>query len=193
MPQLFRAIDKLAVGESHEVRTHTNYTSFRLSCGLRRSKNRETAGIFGTGIFGTGCAIVIPSHATLLQLPSGQGFAPTPRKEPEVSDSAVRKKSEVRQKTVVRTLRFSPVEDETIRKKAEDSGLTVSAYIRNAALNKRINSRTDDAFLKELMRLGRMQKHLFVQGKRTGDKEYAEVLVAITELTNTLRKQLMEG
>ncbi|EKJ5863661.1 TPA: nikA protein, partial [Escherichia coli] len=26
-----------------------------------------------------------------------------------------------------------------------------------------------------------------------GDKEYAEVLVAITELTNTLRKQLMEG
>ncbi|GCW47447.1 plasmid conjugation system NikA protein [Escherichia coli] len=43
------------------------------------------------------------------------------------------------------------------------------------------------------MRLGRMQKHLFVQGKRTGDKEYTEVLVAITELTNTLRKQLMEG
>ncbi|EBD3559688.1 TPA: IncI1-type relaxosome accessory protein NikA [Escherichia coli] len=110
-----------------------------------------------------------------------------------MSDSAVRKKSEVRQKTVVRTLRFSPVEDEIIRKKAEDSGLTVSAYIRNAALNKRINSRTDDVFLKELMRLGRMQKHLFVQGKRTGDKEYAEVLVAITELTNTLRKQLMEG
>ncbi len=110
-----------------------------------------------------------------------------------MSDSAVRKKSEVRQKTVVRTLRFSPVEDETIRKKAEDSGRTVSAYIRNAALNKRINSRTDDDFLKELMRLGRIQKHLFVQGKRTGDKEYAEVLVAITELTNTLRKQLMEG
>ncbi|MBJ4697829.1 hypothetical protein JGE73_23625 [Salmonella enterica subsp. enterica serovar Goldcoast] len=28
---------------------------------------------------GTGCAIVIPSHATLSQLPSGQGCAPTPR------------------------------------------------------------------------------------------------------------------
>ncbi|WP_230520154.1 hypothetical protein, partial [Escherichia coli] len=54
---------------------YTNFTSFRLSCGLRRSKNRETAGIFGTG-----CVIVIPSHATLLQLPSGQGFAPTPQK-----------------------------------------------------------------------------------------------------------------
>ncbi len=36
-------------------------------------KNRETAGIFGTG-----CAIVIPSHATLSQLPPGQGCTPTP-------------------------------------------------------------------------------------------------------------------
>ena len=30
MPQLFRAIDKLAAGESHEVRTYTISTSFRL-------------------------------------------------------------------------------------------------------------------------------------------------------------------
>ncbi|WP_353527709.1 hypothetical protein, partial [Escherichia coli] len=74
VPQPFCAIDKLAVGESHEVRTYTNFTSFRLSCGLRRSKNRETAGIFGTG-----CANVIPSPATIFRLPSGQGFAPTPR------------------------------------------------------------------------------------------------------------------
>ena len=36
-------------GISRSVRTYTNFTSFRLSCGLRRSKNRETAGIFGTG------------------------------------------------------------------------------------------------------------------------------------------------
>ncbi|ENZ6154427.1 TPA: hypothetical protein ACJFY4_004661, partial [Salmonella enterica subsp. enterica serovar Kentucky] len=68
------AFDKLAAQNTHEVRTYTNFTSFRLSCDLRCSKNRETAGIFGTG-----CVIVIPSHATLLQLPSGQGFAPTPR------------------------------------------------------------------------------------------------------------------
>ncbi|EGY9882578.1 hypothetical protein HXQ61_004833 [Salmonella enterica] len=74
VPQPFRAVNKLAVQKTHEVRTYTNFTSFRLSCDLRCSKNRETAGIFGTG-----CVIVIPSHATLLQLPSGQGFAPTPR------------------------------------------------------------------------------------------------------------------
>ena len=74
VPQPFRAVNKLAVQKTHEVRTYTNFTSFRLSCDLRCSKNRETAGIFGTG-----CVIVIPSHATLLQLPSGQGFAPTPQ------------------------------------------------------------------------------------------------------------------
>ncbi|MDO8245121.1 nikA protein, partial [Shigella flexneri] len=39
--------------------------------------------------------------------------------------------------------------------------------------------------------LGRLQKHLFVEGKRTGDKEYAEVLVAITEYVNALRRDLM--
>lgn len=58
-------------------------------------------------------------------------------------------------------------------------------------LGKQINARIDEDFLKELMRLGRLQKHLFVEGKRTGDKEYAEVLVAITELANTLRRNLM--
>ncbi len=76
--QLRHAFDKLAAQNTHEVRTYTNFTSFRLSCDLRCSKNRETAGIFGTGIFGTGCAIVIPSHATLSQLPSGQVCTPTP-------------------------------------------------------------------------------------------------------------------
>ncbi|EJH8054711.1 nikA protein [Salmonella enterica] len=110
-----------------------------------------------------------------------------------MSDKRERSGSEKRQKTLLRAVRFSPDEDEVIRKKAEDAGLTVSAYIRSAALNKRVNSRIDDKLLKELMRLGRMQKHLFVEGKRTGDKEYASVLVAITELSNTVRKQLMEN
>lgn len=135
----------------------------------------------------------ITAHARLYNCLLVRASPRHPSKELTVSDKRQRSGSERRQKTILRAVRFSPDEDETICKNAEDSGLTVSAYIRNAALNKRINSRTDDAFLKELMRLGRMQKHLFVQGKRTGDKEYAEVLVAITELTDTLRKQLMEG
>ncbi|QXD01189.1 plasmid mobilization protein MobA [Klebsiella sp. PL-2018] len=109
-----------------------------------------------------------------------------------MSDVSKKKKSETRQKTVVRTLRLSSSEDNDIRQKAEKSGMPVSTYLRKAALEKQVNARIDDTFLMELMRLGRMQKHLFVEGKRTGDKEYASVLVAITELTTTLRNQLME-
>ncbi|WP_289480402.1 hypothetical protein, partial [Escherichia coli] len=44
--QPFRAIDKLAVQKTHEVRTYTNFTSFRLSCGLRRSKKPRNGGNF---------------------------------------------------------------------------------------------------------------------------------------------------
>jgi hypothetical protein len=51
----------------------------------------------------------------------------------------------------------------------------------------------DDSFMTELLRLGRLQKHLFVEGKRVGDKEYSTVLVAITELSTTLRKKLMSN
>ncbi len=78
-----------------------------------------------------------------------------------------------------------------LKKRQKKNGLTVSTLIRKTVLGKQINARIDEDFLKELMRLGRLQKHLFVEGKRTGDKEYAEVLVAITELANTLRRNLM--
>ncbi|HGT5639156.1 TPA: hypothetical protein ACM4AF_005633, partial [Escherichia coli] len=73
VPQPFRAVDKLAVQkthEVHEVRTYTNFTSFRLSCGLRRSKNRETAGIFGTG-----CGNVGPRTRTQT-FPTWSGLCP---------------------------------------------------------------------------------------------------------------------
>ncbi|WP_206611113.1 hypothetical protein, partial [Escherichia coli] len=55
---------------------------------LRRETVRSCGGVNGAELpmlcqrsgekIGTGCAIVIPSHATLSQLPSGQGCAPTP-------------------------------------------------------------------------------------------------------------------
>ncbi|EDT2962899.1 nikA protein [Salmonella enterica subsp. enterica] len=110
-----------------------------------------------------------------------------------MSVSVSRSGSEKRKKTVVRTLRFTPDEDEMITQQAADAGLSVSAFIRNAALKRKMVSRTDEQFLAELLRLGRMQKHLFVEGKRIGDKEYSGVLVAITELATTLRKQLMDN
>ncbi|QKN28477.1 nikA protein (plasmid) [Escherichia coli] len=107
-----------------------------------------------------------------------------------MSEKKNRSGSEKRQKNVLIAVRFSPEEAEIVKEKAEKNGLTVSTLIRKTVLGKQINARIDED-LKELMRLGRLQKHLFVEGKRTGDKEYAEVLVAITELANTLRRDLM--
>ncbi len=50
---------------------------------------------------------------------------------------------------------------------------------------------TDDRVLKEVMRLGALQKKLFIDGKRVGDREYAEVLIAITEYHRALLSRLM--
>ena len=58
-------------------------------------------------------------------------------------------------------------------------------------LGKKVNSLTDDRVLKEVMRLGALQKKLFIDGKRVGDREYAEVLIAITEYHRALLSRLM--
>lgn len=109
-----------------------------------------------------------------------------------MSDVVKRSGSDKRQKTVLKTLRFTPEEAEALERRAKEAGMSFSAYLRSTALNRKVVSRTDNTVLTELLRLGRLQKHLFVEGKRTGDKEYSEVLVAITELTSTLRLKLMQ-
>lgn len=109
-----------------------------------------------------------------------------------MSDVVKRNGSDKRQKTVLKTLRFTPEEAEMLERRAKEAGMSFSAYLRSTALNRKVVSRTDNTVLTELLRLGRLQKHLFVEGKRTGDKEYSEVLVAITELTSTLRLKLMQ-
>ncbi|EPX0343614.1 plasmid mobilization protein MobA [Shigella sonnei] len=82
-------------------------------------------------------------------------------------------------------------EDQEIRKRAAECGKTVSGFLRAAALGKNVNSLTDDRVLKEVMRLGALQKKLFIDGKRIGDREYAEVLIAITEYHRALLSRLM--
>ncbi|WP_352152406.1 plasmid mobilization protein MobA [Escherichia coli] len=114
-----------------------------------------------------------------------------PGKEQTMSEKKTRTGSENRKRIVKFTARFTEDEAEIVREKAESSGQTVSTFIRSSSLDKVVNCRTDDRMIDEIMRLGRLQKHLFVEGKRTGDKEYAEVLVAITEYVNALRRDLM--
>ncbi|WP_249509544.1 plasmid mobilization protein MobA [Escherichia coli] len=99
------------------------------------------------------------------------------------SDSIVRQKYPSKRQTAE--------EDQEIRKRAAECGKTVSGFLRAAALGKKVNSLTDDRVLKEVMRLGALQKKLFIDGKRVGDREYAEVLIAITEYHRALLSRLM--
>lgn len=87
--------------------------------------------------------------------------------------------SNTRRRAISRPVRLTAEEDQEIRKRAAECGKTVSGFLRAAALGKKVNSLTDDRVLKEVMRLGALQKKLFIDGKRVGDREYAEVLIAI--------------
>ncbi|MBK4933066.1 nikA protein, partial [Klebsiella pneumoniae] len=43
----------------------------------------------------------------------------------------------------------------------------------------------------EVMRLGALNKKLFIDGKRVWDSEYADVMIAITEYHRALLSRLM--
>ena len=89
--------------------------------------------------------------------------------------------SNTRRRAISRPVRLTAEEDQEIRKRAAECGKTVSGFLRAAALGKKVNSLTDD----------RVQKKLFIDGKRVGDREYAEVLIAITEYHRALLSRLM--
>lgn len=92
--------------------------------------------------------------------------------------------SENRKRTVNLKLRCLPEEADTIKEKAIDSGVSISEFLRCAALKRKTRSTIDSQIINELRHLGGLQKHLFNEGggHNTGglaSKEYGEVLVNI--------------
>lgn len=92
--------------------------------------------------------------------------------------------SESRKKTVNLKLRCLPEEADQIKEKAIDSGVSISEFLRCAALKRKTRSTIDSQIINELRRLGGLQKHLFTEGggHPAGghlSKEYAEILVQI--------------
>jgi len=55
----------------------------------------------------------------------------------------------------------------------------VTAYVRDAALGRELAAGSH--VVAELRRLGGLQKYLFTEGNGVGSREYAKVLVAITD------------
>lgn len=92
--------------------------------------------------------------------------------------------SENRKRTVNLKLRCLPEEADKIKEKAIDSGVSISEFLRCAALKRKTRSTIDSQIINELRRLGGLQKHLFTEGggHTTGglvSKEYGEILVNI--------------
>ena len=92
--------------------------------------------------------------------------------------------SENRKRTVNLKLRCLPEEADQIKEKAIDSGVSISEFLRCAALKRKTRSTIDSQIINELRRLGGLQKHLFTEGGGHSEgghlsKEYAEILAEI--------------
>ena len=109
-----------------------------------------------------------------------------------MAEKTARRGTESRNRTVMVHVRCLPEERDEIKAKADGCGQTVSSFMRDTALNRQIVSMIDHTALREFVRLGSLQKHLFTEGKRLGDKEYSAVLSAIIALANETRAKLRE-
>lgn len=89
--------------------------------------------------------------------------------------------SENRKRVVNLKTRCLPEESDVIREKAMDSGVTVSEFLRCAALGRKTRSTIDSQIINELRRLGGLQKHLFNESGGVHSKEFSDVLIAIKE------------
>jgi len=60
-------------------------------------------------------------------------------------------------------IRTTAAERAHIEQQAEAAGLSLSAYIRRCAAHRKITSRTDDAMIRELRRIGGLLKLLHIE------------------------------
>jgi uncharacterized protein (DUF1778 family) len=83
-----------------------------------------------------------------------------------------------RQRTVVLPLRLRPDEAALIRQKAEASSVSVSAFLRAAALGKPLRAKDDVVLAKEVRRLGGLLKHQFNESQH---KSYSHETAKLLE------------
>ena len=76
-------------------------------------------------------------------------------------------------------VRMTPEDKIAIQEKADAAGVSMSGFLRAAALSRKAPSRTDRQIVNELRRLGGLQKSLFTAGGRAHSAEYGAVLDAI--------------
>lgn len=85
-------------------------------------------------------------------------------------------------------VRCTQTEKDAIRVRAELAGLSMSEYLRNCGLGRRINSKVDIASIGQLQKFGGLLKHLYSTSNGTHDMETKEAL----DTTNALLKKMLE-
>ncbi|WP_435956141.1 plasmid mobilization protein MobA [Dryocola sp. BD626] len=95
-------------------------------------------------------------------------------------------KSEKRQRGVLFLgIRWYPEEKEQVVESARSAGLSAGEYLRRCALGRRIVAKGDTRQMKEIMKLGGLQKHLYLEMQKQGmmttelSKHFAETLTAL--------------
>ncbi len=96
--------------------------------------------------------------------------------------------SEQRKKTVALAVRLEPGEAEAIREKAKDAGVTVSEFLRAAALGRKTRSVVEEGMINELRRLGGLQKMIHNDTGGTYSKETAAILKEIKDAIRRLAR-----
>ena len=87
-------------------------------------------------------------------------------------------------------LRCSPEHEWEIRQKARDAGLTVSSFLRAAALSTRTRSTIDSQTINELRRLGGMLKDQF---NKSGGQYSSESAATLREITRAISRIAQQG
>lgn len=92
--------------------------------------------------------------------------------------------------------RLSDREAEVIDRKASESNLTRSEFIRRAALAIPVHSVTDHQMVAELKRLGGLMKHQYPKHSNWLDHEkrdYWQLMTRLNELARQLQENILNG
>ena len=96
-------------------------------------------------------------------------------------------------RTRIGIVRWTPKEYAEVVQRAKDAQMTVSEYIRHMALGKKIVPVMDEAWLRELRRIGALIKHNYPSVKFWTDQEkkhYWQTRDQLLELANRFAKRI---
>lgn len=93
------------------------------------------------------------------------------------------------ERTITKSIRFSPAEYESINLELEKTNLSFSSFTRNLLLKKKINSKTDDKLILEINRIGNNLNQI---ARAVNKQERINVLSELVKIEQSI-KELVNG